>query len=374
MNRYRRYTLALLLTLVLASPLASESVDWSKPETIDPYEKGVGDFLDTDVNELARKAHEAYQSGKYEESARYHLALLRLDITNGGNIYNLACCYGLLDRDSLAAEYLLRAFKTGFDNIEHAKRDPDFEKVRGKPVFDSAIDSLAQIVEKKRKASGRVVRVEAPALFKCHVQVPADYDSIKTYPLLVGLHGLGSSPERFIGLWQRFEDPQFICASPQAPYPYPTGGDLGYTWHLWEAGHSATRMSAEYIVRVVESLREDYKIGDVYLFGFSQGCAHAYITGVKYHDLFKGLICFGGWLDDDYLLEEMLEAANNLRVFIAHSPEDRSVVYESGTKARDILQRLGFDVTFHEFEGGHRVPQEPLRKAQKWMFNGTAGR
>jgi len=294
MNRYACWVATVLFTVGLVSPLSGASVDWSNPETIDPYEKGIGDFLDADLNELGRKAYEAYQSGDYEESAKYHLALLRLDITNGGTIYNLACCYGLLGRDTLAARYLLRAFKAGFDNVEHAKKDRDFDKVRGKAVFASAIDSLARIVDEKQKNLGKIMQIDAPALFKCHVQVPAGYDSSRAYPLLVGLHGLGSSPESFTGLWQRFESPQFIYAAPQAPYPYPTGGELGYTWQLWEAGNRATRISADYIVRVVESLKESYRIGDVYLFGFSQGCGQAYITGIKYHDIFKGLICFGG--------------------------------------------------------------------------------
>jgi predicted esterase len=365
---------ATIFVLALTLPLSAGQVDWSKPETIDPYDKRIGDFLDSDVNELTGKAYEAYHTGQYEESARYHLALLRLNITNAGTIYNLACCYGLLGEDTLASRYLLRAFKQGFDDIEHAVRDPDFEKVRDKPVFAAAMDSLGKIVEKKQKDIGRVLRVDAPAFFTCHVQVPADFDSSRTYPLVIGLHGLGSRPEVFIGLWERFDKPQFIYASPQAQYPYPLGSELGYTWHFREAGSKVTAMSSDYVVRVLESLKKDYRIGDVYLFGFSQGCAQAYVTGIRHHDLFKGLICFGGWLDDDFLTEKILEAGKNLRVFIAHAEDDQTVQYESGTKASETLERLGYDVAFHEFIGGHSVPQDPLREAQKWMFEQSADR
>ena len=358
-----------LLTFVPVSQLTAEpAFDWSKPETIDPYEEGISDFLDTDVNELAKRAFETYQTGEYEECARYHLALLRLNITDAATIYNLACCYGLLGKDSLAARNLVRAFKAGLEDIDHAKRDRDFEKVRDKAVFASTVDSLAEIVLKKQRALGKVVRVDAPALFKCHVQVPADYDSSKSYPLLVGLHGLGATPESFIRLWERFDNPQFVYISPQAPYPYPVGNELGYTWHLWEAGREATSMSADYVLRVVESLKRTHAISDVYLFGFSQGCGHAFITGIENHQLFKGLVCFGGWLDQDYLTEETLKAGKDLRVFIAHGRDDRSVEFESGVKARETLEKHGYDVTFHEFEGGHQIPQDPLRKAQKWMF------
>jgi phospholipase/carboxylesterase len=263
----------------------------------------------------------------------------------------------------------MRAFRAGFDDIEHAKRDPDFEKVRGKEIFDSVVDSLEMVVTKKREALGKTLQIEAHAFFKCHIKVPAEYDSTKTYPLVVGLHGLGANPEGFLRLWERFDEPQFIFASPQAPYLYQTGGEPGYTWHLWGLGEKVKSMSADYVVRVVEDLRRAYAISDVYLLGFSQGCAQTYITGIEHHRLFKGLVCFGGWLDEEHLAEEVLSAGKGLRVFIAHVQDDPSVEFKSGINARGILEKHGYEVTFHEFEGGHRVPQEPLREAQRWMFS-----
>ncbi|TES91104.1 MAG: phospholipase, partial [Candidatus Cloacimonadota bacterium] len=56
-----------------------------------------------------------------------------------------------------------------------------------------------------------------------------------------------------------------------------------------------------------------------------------------------------------------------LKVFIAHGKEDPMVKFETGVKAKEVLEDNGYDITFHDFEGGHSVPEEILKKTVKWM-------
>ncbi|TET81823.1 hypothetical protein E3J38_03245 [candidate division TA06 bacterium] len=369
-----------LLCVAFSFPAFSEpaqtekagDVDWSRPETIDPFREDIGDFLDVDLRDYAKKAYDTYQSKDIEEAAKHYLVFLRYDINNANSIYNLACCYGLLGKDTLAAKYLERSVTAGFENIEHIKEDPDFDKVRGKQVFDAVVDSIASQIKRKTEALGNIIHVDAPALFKCRIRLPKDYDSTKSYPLLVGLHGLGSNPDRFITLWEKFGKPDFIYASPQAPYPFSSGKEIGYSWRLRGPGQKGlgkktSAMSDDYVALVVENLRKRYKIDEAYLLGFSQGCAQTYTTGLRYSPLFKGLICFGGWLDEDWLTDTSVKGAKGLRVFIAHGTEDGVVEHEAGIKAKDFLTKYGYDVTSYNFEGGHRVPEEAAKKAIEWM-------
>ncbi|MFQ5906518.1 MAG: hypothetical protein ACE5JA_08090 [bacterium] len=349
-----------------------KDVDWTKPESIDLFSEGIGDFLDIDLTAYQKKAYEAYNSTDYETAARYNLAFLRYNVRDANSIYNLACCYGLLGKASLAAKYLERAVRAGFGDIEHMRGDPDFDKVRGRRIFDETVDSIALRIEGKEKLAGKVLHVGAPALFKCRIRLPENYDSTLTYPLVVALHGLGSNPDRFITLWEKMGEPELIFASPQAPYAFSVGGGVGYSWgirvsgdeELWE---KASAMTEEYIVEAVQNLSKHYKADRVYLLGFSQGCAFAYGAGVKHHSLFDGLICFGGWLDTDWLTEEAVRAARGLKVFIAHGKDDRVVKYEEGIKAKEILENHGWSVTFRDFRGGHRVPAEAARQAAEWI-------
>ena len=346
-----------------------------KRAEIDPYSASAGDFLDLDLEQLEKEAREAYHAQKYEEAAVLYLKYLRRNITDGGNIYNLACCFGLLGKPRLAAKYLERAYKAGFTDVGWMKKDPDFEKVRGNEQFDAMIACLEAQAKRKAEGKGKAIYISALAQFRCRLRFPKGYDAAKTYPLVVGLHGYGSDPESFVGLWNRFDNPQFIYAVPQAPYPYLRGNEQGYSWiaRLPEEDAASDRSkleSEEYVARLVRHLKAEYKIGETYLLGFSQGCGMTYATGIKNHELFKGLICFGGWFPKRWLVERAgvnLDEMNGLRVFIAHGSKDTVVKPAEALKAKEILEEHGYDVTLYEFDGGHRVPKEALHKAQKWM-------
>lgn len=360
-------------------------IDSSNPEAIDPYQEDVGNFLDVDLTSYEKKAGEAYQTGNYEEAARYYLMVLRYDIHDVNSIYNLACCYGLLGKDTLAARYLARAAKAGYDDIALLRNDSDFEKVRGKKVFDATVDSLAAEIENKKKALGDVIYIDNTAFFKCRVQLPENYDSGKQYPCVIGLHGGGESSENFITLWKDFKQLEFIYAAPQAPYAWLTDRMIGYDWALWPTGdlHMMERAKEklnEYIAKIVRDLGKRYNIGETYLMGFSQGSIYTYTAGITNHHLFKGLIVLSGvgiyesmlsrWIgmvDIEWPSEESFKAAKDLKIFIAHSKDDKVVPYELGTKSKDVLLNYGYDVTFYDFEGGHTVAPDVLEKIEKWM-------
>lgn len=212
----------------------------------------------------------------------------------------------------LAADCLIRAFRAGYDDLDWVMRDTDFDAVKEDPVFEVLFDSLTVIREEQQAALGSIRHVESTVLLNCFVQIPEDYDEETARPLIVGLHGYGSSPDAFIQLWERFDNPDFIYASPQAPYPFSMGNRLGYSWENRELEDEelfgrAYMATLGYIISTVEMLKGQFNVSDVYLLGFSQGCAATYITGIKYHDMFNGLICFGGWPSNNakLLIEEL---------------------------------------------------------------------
>jgi len=372
-----RTVLTAFLCACLALPALAQgpggvAADTENPcVVLDPMAPDAGDFLDTDLRELGRRAYEAYQAGEYDSAAACYLELLCRNITDAGSIYNLACCYGLMGEPELAGTYLRRSFKAGFDDIEHAQEDPDFENVRGKEVFDAVVDSIAAAFESRKTELGETVWIRHSSYRPCHVRVPEGFDPEQEHVLVLGLHGYGANPESFVGLWDRFDNPDFIYAALQAPYPFSVGSELGYSWTMRledkELGRKARLMSESYVVETVRELARKYKVSGAYLLGFSQGCGMAYTIGIRNHGLLKGIICFAGWLDAEWLGETAMQEARDLRVFIAHGKDDQVVEFEVGTKARDELKKLGYDVTFVEFDGAHRVAAEPLRKAQEWM-------
>ncbi len=337
----------------------------------DPFDIHAGDFLDQDFSLLEENARNAYRAGDNESAAIYYLEYLKFNAVDGGNIYNLACCYGLLGEADLAALYLERAYNAGFTDVGWMSMDPDFEPVRGADVFDDLINELTLIAEAEMSEAPEVVFNEASSMLPCPIKFPENYDSDQSYPLIIGLHGFGSNPDSFITLFDRFENPDFIYASPRAPYNREGGGQPGFSWFTWaedpDYNLRVQDMTVEYVANTVNELTAEYNISDVYLLGFSQGCGLAYMAGISKPDLYDGLICFGGWLDIDYLDDEQIEFGKDLRIYISHGTEDTMVEFESGTVARDYLIDFGYDVTFDEWDGPHTVPAESLIRVQSWL-------
>ena len=93
--------------------------------------------------------------------------------------------------------------------------------------------------------------------------------------------------------------------------------------------------------------------------------------GIGYPILIKASAGGGGKgmrvVENEEEFEEQMKTANFLRIFIAHGNEDRMVEFESSLKARDLLTKLGYDVTYVEFGGGHTVDKTTLQTAEKWM-------
>ncbi|MBN2080771.1 dienelactone hydrolase family protein [bacterium] len=213
---------------------------------------------------------------------------------------------------------------------------------------------------------------EATASFLCPVHLPRDYDPERAYPLIVGLHGYASSPQRFHSLYYAFAHPDFIYAAPQAPYALPMGTELGYGWlpdiqsdDLYEHFSQVTQ---EYVLTLIDQLKARYNVSEVYLLGFSQGCALSYLVGINNPELVSGLICYGGWLETGWFTDEQFAAARDIPVFIGYGRDDQIMGYDKAAAAMDELTRRGFTVELYGYDEGHSITADALQAAQRWMF------
>jgi len=245
------------------------------------------------------------------------------------------------------------------------------------PAFAQAVQAGTD--EQADDGECAIFQIEVRKLQKCRVYLPEDYDSTRTYPLVIGLHGYGGNARGFSRIWEYLEPHTFIYAVPEAPYPI---SDLTmestrqYSWEfrgddagLWR---EADPWISEFIVRVADFLGKKYRIEKTCLFGFSQGAAWAYITGIRNPEVFHGIICFGGRLIDpleyDWLLTDgIIRNGRDLKVFIAHGRGDDTIGYQAALDAGQKLKDFGYDVELVLFEGGHTIVRSPLEKALEWM-------
>lgn len=380
----RKLFILFLVVLFCLTSLASDKkkdtdkiTDWSTPEAIDPFKKGICDFLDIDLNLYLQRATVAYRKGKFKEAAQNYLYVLRHDFADEKAIYNLSCCYALMGEAELAAKALIRAVNAGYTNFAHIKKNKDFRLIKKNPTFANVLRGL----DEWDRSLGDVIYVPGPRLFKCRLHLPKKFDKNKEYPLVIGLHGNGGNADGFDPAWKLFGNPDFIFAAAEGPYPYM----LGYrnkmkqcSWEIQiqdeELWKRADPLSVEYIIGIARYLSDLYQVSSIYLLGHSQGAAYAYITGIKNPDLIRGILCFGGQIpsmDKSYSLLSLDEIAKgkNLRVFIAHGTNDDMLNVKHARESKRLLEQNAFDVTYVEFNGGHELNQQAMQKAADWVIN-----
>ena len=216
---------------------------------------------------------------------------------------------------------------------------------------------------------------EIPHVMSCRVYLPAGYDPGRRYPLLVALHGSGGSADSFASLWRRQPRAQCIFAVPEGPYPFPTdrqGGSSGRSWYLlvkekrvWEL---ADPLAIRAMMATVEELSASYRVGPVYILGFSQGASLAYQAALGHPDVFAGVIAVAGLLPQEAAQPAVLEKARGrLRVFIAHGSRDSRVSPKASEAARAQLEEGGLQVSFRKFQGGHAVTDDLFGSILEWI-------
>jgi phospholipase/carboxylesterase len=227
----------------------------------------------------------------------------------------------------------------------------------------------------------RVLQVPALDNLSVPVRLPPRYDSTRAYPILIGLHGRGNRAEQFLKLWETISKHDVIYVVPEAPFPFGQGLWTkiglwhGFCWFRNQAPDSIriaedrTR-SEEYIATIAKAALARYGGERAYLLGFSQGGNLAYHVGLRYRELFQGIIAFGTYLDTQNLSPEKRRDAEGLRIFIAHGKKDKTIPFNAGDAAYRTLMSMHCKAVFREFPGGHRVDQESLDSALTWMFPG----
>jgi phospholipase/carboxylesterase len=96
--------------------------------------------------------------------------------------------------------------------------------------------------------------------------------------------------------------------------------------------------------------------------GFSDGASYALSLGVANGDLFTHILAFSpGFIS-------FSQRQGEPRIFISHGTEDPVLpIQRCSRRILPILQKAGYAVAYHEFNGGHTVPLSVVQEALSWL-------
>ncbi len=332
-------------------------------------------FKEVNRAKLLNDAARAYNAGDFAEAAKHYNKILVHNQDDAIVAYNLACCYALQGNAEQAARFVTYAFQNGFRGLEIFNKDKDFDLVRNDPEFKN----VTKDIKKRFKSIGTRNYVEATSMLPYRIRFPKDYDDSKSYPFLVGMHGMGGNSEGFISQYDKLVDPQIIYVAPEGQYPLSK--HIGAKWHRrkWsindigkDAWNASDLMVADYIMKTINKVSGDFKISNVYLMGFSEGAVYACTIGLKNPDKIEGVIGFSGYLmdidgDNSILAQEDIDSGKDVRLYIAHGVDDAAIKVETARELKQMFESKGFDLTYTEFEGRHGIKADVFNDAVKWM-------
>ena len=186
---------------------------------------------------------------------------------------------------------------------------------------------------------------------------------------VIWLHGLGADGNDFAALVPELDlsdCPPIRFVFPHAPTMPVTlnGGYVMPAWYDIRGTDLVSRQDAEGIhhsAQAIDALIEHemsrgIPAENIVLAGFSQGCAMALHTGLRFPHRLAGIMALSGYLPlAETLSAERASANAHTPVFMAHGTQDPVVIPARGEASRDLLNALGYPVQWRTYPMPHSV-------------------
>ena len=186
--------------------------------------------------------------------------------------------------------------------------------------------------------------------------VPDSFDPQKKYPMLVVLHGLGSSGDSIIRSWVERLAGEFIIVCPSYP--------MGAWW---------SKTAEEIVLKLIRQVRAGYSVDHnrVLLAGLSNGAIGAYLIGMFYPDYFAGILPIAGSITERYM--HFLVNLINTPIYIIQGTHDPIFPVSLTRRVHKILTDMKSPVIYREHEekglahGGHFLPDAEIPGMAEWL-------
>lgn len=199
---------------------------------------------------------------------------------------------------------------------------------------------------------------------------------------IIWMHGLGDHGSSFVPLVQYFD----LAGCPPIRFIFPHAPEravsvnMGFEMRAWfdiyggfDASDKEDAEGVEEAQRLITQLINQEKERGVpsekiILAGFSQGCAMALHTALCSPEKMGGVIGLSGYIP---LIKQFPEARNSANqdtpIFLGHGTHDEVVPFSRAESARDLLQKLNYNVEWHEYSITHTLSMEELNDISAWL-------
>ena len=227
----------------------------------------------------------------------------------------------------------------------------------------ATIDQVIRIIQTEREyapqptgtISDEPINVQGLA-YHLALSVPLTYQPVKSYGLVVCLHGAGFTGAAYLERWQARLGEDYVLACPTIPM-----------------GAWFTRDAEELVLATIRSVQRRYHIDSdrIFLTGMSNGGIGTWVIGMHDAPLFAGIAPMASGLD--HVLLPFLANLRSTPIYVIHGAKDQVMPVEFSRTLTQELTRLGYPFVYREHDrehpmaGGHYFPREELPELVTWL-------
>ena len=197
---------------------------------------------------------------------------------------------------------------------------------------------------------------------------------------VIWLHGLGADGRDFVPIAGELSlpDAPIRFVFPHAPVQ-PVTINNGMSMRAWydivaddiarREDERGVRASQRLVEALIARERErGVPAARIVLAGFSQGGAIALQTGLRHAERLAGIMALSTYVPIASALEAERNAANSdVPIFMAHGTQDPIIPLAHARRSRELLERLGYPVEWHEYAMPHSVSPQEIDDIGAWL-------
>jgi phospholipase/carboxylesterase len=184
--------------------------------------------------------------------------------------------------------------------------------------------------------------------------VPSAYRPGVPMPLMLLLHGAGGTGSRMTGWFPAAEEFGVLVLAPDSRDE-----------RTWDAALGGWGPDLEFLARALRHVVGAYTVNQTRMCvaGFSDGASYALSFGIGAGDVFSHVAaCSPGFMTPR-------DARGKPRIYISHGQSDQVLpIDRTSRRFVPALRTLGYDVTYHEYDGRHAVTDSIRREAFAWFL------
>lgn len=193
----------------------------------------------------------------------------------------------------------------------------------------------------------------------------------KKQKAIILLHGVGSNEQDLFSVAGQLPADAYIIAA-RGQY---TLGEGRYAWYNVDFSTGKPVINAEQeaasreVIRAfINQVKRKYQIDELYLGGFSQGAIMSYSVGLTRPNEVQGIISLSGRiLDEIKPFVKKDDHLKQLKIFIAHGVQDNMLPIHYARAAKEYLENLSAQLSYHEYQMGHQISNEVMEDLNNWL-------